>query len=83
MFTCWDSIESVWFAMWLDGVGLGLFRVVPSSTSRFAISFPMMHVCTLTFCNVSLCGDHMIWLTIVVMSSLARWLCWGEARCLM
>jgi hypothetical protein len=67
-------------------VGLGLFRVVSSSTSRFAISFPMMLVCTLNFCNVILCGDQMIWLTIVAMSSLsslARWLCWGEGRGLM
>lgn len=69
------------YGMCTWGVGVGLSNVVMSFANWLTISFPIILVCTMTFCIVMLWVDHMIWLTTTKISSLLGWLCWND-RCL-
>lgn len=59
-------------AMCMWGVGVGLCKVVLVFASCSAILFIDIPMCDLTFCIVTLWVDHLIWWTIVDMSSLSR-----------
>jgi hypothetical protein len=42
MCSCWDHVKPIWCGMWMCGVGLGLFGVVPSFVMQLTISFPII-----------------------------------------
>ena len=71
----------VWFVC-IKGMLVGLLKRVLSFASWLAILLPIMPMCALTFCIVILCVEHVIWLTMAMMSSLSWWLCWDNGCCM-
>lgn len=72
-------------AMCICGVRVMTHLVVPSIACEFAILFPMMHACALTFWMVMLCWNHVMHCIVDVVSILFGWLYWedGVLMCLL
>lgn len=72
------SLHGMVWATCMCGIGVMALLVVLLVASEYAISFPMMHLCTRTFWMVMLWRNHVMCCTMDAISSLYGWLCWED-----
>ena len=68
--------------MCMQGVLAGLYLCASSFDIVSAILFPAMPIWALTLCMWILCRVQFIWCTIATISSLLKWWCCKDGRCM-